>query len=167
MPRLETGMPNERGFTLIEILVVILIVGIAASVTLLAFGDFGASRRVQLSAEQFVNYIKLVQQRAILEMNTLGINVNKEGYGTYRFVEAKTWEPMPGKGLFHWQTFPKNILVTLKTTIKNNSKLPDIIINPTGNMSAFTLSFGTETNPEQLNVIGEHDGEVFIKSGKK
>ncbi|KTC74890.1 general secretion pathway protein LspH [Legionella birminghamensis] len=167
MLKSETGMPNERGFTLIEILVVILIVGIAASVTLLAFGDFGASRRVQLSAEQFVTYLKLVQQRAILEMNTLGVNINKDGYGTYRFVQAKTWEPMPGKSLFHWQTFPKSIHVSLKTTIKNNTKSPDIIISPTGNLSAFTLSFGTETEPDLVSVIGAHNGEVIIRPGKK
>ncbi len=52
MLRLVIGMQNRaradlNGFTLIEILVVIVIVGITLSFALLAFGDFGSERRIR------------------------------------------------------------------------------------------------------------------------
>src|SRR3712207_1831206 len=118
-------MQNERGFTLIEILIVVLIIGIIASVALFAFGDFGKSRQVKVTTEQFVAYIKLVQQRAILEMATLGINLTGEGYKTYRYLSDNNWQPMPKNSLIFHRSFPKDITVTLQSKIKNIPKGPN------------------------------------------
>lgn len=160
-------MRVDRGFTLIEILVVLVIIGISLSFTLLAFGDFGAGRKAVVSAEQFSAYIKLVQQRAILEVNTLGINVNSEGYETFRFEKASTWQPMPKNSLFHWQSFPKNVLVTLKSAIRNRTKRPDIIINPSGDMSPFTIQFGTPAQPNLALLYGQHNGLLTLELASK
>jgi general secretion pathway protein H len=157
---------HQRGFTLIEVLVVIVIISIIATGSLVAFGDFGASRKAIVFAEQFSSYLKLVRQRAILEMNTLGINVTKEGYETFRFEQGKVWQAMPKNSLFHWQSFPAKVVVTLHSTIKNNTRTPDIIIQSSGDMSEFTLDFGTLAEPNKVTLVGQHNGEIFLKSAK-
>jgi general secretion pathway protein H len=171
MPKWAIGMPNKgqstvyysnKGFTLIEILVVILIVGISASIAVLAFGDFGSGRKAEVAAEQFQSYVKMVQQRAILETNTLGININQNSYQTYRFQNLK-WQPMPKKSIFHSQKFPNKVIVTLQSSIKNQTFEPDIVINPSGDMTPFRLYFGNAANPKIITLIGQHDGDLILK----
>lgn len=157
-------MRNKGGFTLIEILVVLVIISITLSLALLAFGDFGASRRTIVAAEQFSSYLKLVQQQAIVEGRSLGIDINNEGYKTYRLVQGSTWQAMPEKSIFHWQHFPNNLVIDLHSTLKNNTRMPDIIISPAGNLTAFKLSFGTTDKPALATLIGKRNGQViFLK----
>ncbi|KTC92953.1 MULTISPECIES: type II secretion system minor pseudopilin GspH [Legionella] len=159
-------MHAERGFTLIEILVVVAIIGITLGFAMLAFGDFGASRRAVVSAEQFSSYIKLVQQQAIIETSTLGINLANEGYSTYRF-ESGGWQMMPAKSIFHWRSFPSKISVTFRQGgSKNKLKNPDIIITPAGDMSEFIADFGTSTNTQVVSLIGNTDGRIIIEKPK-
>lgn len=156
----------DYGFTLIEILVVVIIIGITIGFALLALGDFGASRRAVVAAEQLSSYIKLVQQRAILETNTLGITINKEGYGTYRFDHG-TWQPMPVKGIFHWRNFPNNIIAKLHSNSTNNSfKNPDIVINSVGDMTEFAVDFATSPKNNIVTLLGEHDGQLIVQQTK-
>ena len=141
-------MPAERGFTLIEILVVVVIIGTTLGFAMLAFGDFGASRKATVTAEQFSSYIKLIQQRAILEANAFAINLNKEGYETLRF-NRNSWQPMPNKSIFHSRNFPPTIVITLHRT-KRQIKKPEIIISSSGDMTEFRMDFGTSSQADIL-----------------
>lgn len=159
-------MPAERGFTLIEILVVVVIISITLGFAMLAFGDFGANRRAVVTAEQFSSYVKLVQQQAVLETNTLGINISKDGYGTYRF--GRTWELIPTNNFFHWRSFPNNIIVTLKQgSAKNKLKNPDIIITPSWDMNEFAVDFGTPKNHNIITLFGKNNGQIIIQQPKQ
>jgi general secretion pathway protein H len=139
-------MRIKGGFTLIEILMVLVIISITLSFSLLAFGDFGANRRILMAAEQFSSYLKLIQQQAILEGKSFGININNKGYKTYRLEQGKRWQAMPEKGVFHWQYFPGSLMIDLHSTLKNNPQRPDIVISSTGDLTAFKLNFSTANN---------------------
>lgn len=151
---------HAKGFTLIEILVVLTIIGVTIGFVLLAFGDFGASRRVVITAEQFANYLKLLQHRAIIEMKPFGVTVNQNRYQTFRF-EQEIWKPMSEKTMLHTQSFPDNLVVKFQNP-KNNRKSPDIIVNASGDMTAFTLYFGTEQKPTLATLVGNHNGQVAL-----
>lgn len=155
-------MKNKQGFTLIEILVVILIIGITLGFALLAFGDFGGKRRIVIAAEQFVNYVKFIQQEAILEMGTLGIVFDNNGYHVVRFQPPKSWQLMPSKGIFHQQRFPSNAIVHLESSL-NKTGEPQIIINAAGDMTAFKLNFGSNKQNNIAYVIGERDGTIALQ----
>ncbi|MFC3907603.1 type II secretion system minor pseudopilin GspH [Legionella dresdenensis] len=157
---------HQQGFTLIEILVVLLIIGIVSSAALLAFGDFGARRKAIVSAEQFAAYIKLVQQKAILEMNTLGIKIESQGYQAFRFEDGSNWKAINSNNLFRWHAFPRNIIVKLSNAAKSKNH-PDIIINPSGDMSDFALDFGTDSEAGIAILYGRQDGRLTLQTGVK
>lgn len=151
-------MRTKRGFTLIEILVVIVIIGISASFIMIAIGDFGAKRQVTTGAEQLSSYIKLLQQRAILSGDTLGIKLSSEGYEPYLLSNNK-WQALSKKGLFHYYAFPKKTKLSFK---KNLSKMPDIIIYNSGDLNNFEVHFGTEDEPHILTLIGQNNGQIML-----
>lgn len=160
MLRLVIGMQTDRGFTLIEILVVVLIVGITLGFALLAFGDFGGSRRITVGAERFANYMRLVQQQAILESSTLGIRLTHEGYQVFRFQMPSSWEVLSKKKIFHLQHFSSNTIISLEKKGKKSN--PDIIINSSGDMTPFQLQFGDRQHT-LATVTATHDGQVLFK----
>lgn len=155
--RLGLGPTSPKGFTLIEILVVILIVGITLSFALLAFGDFGEKRRIIVAAEQFNAYVQLVQQQAILETSTLGIELNKNGYQIRQLSTSGKWIPMSSRGIFHDQHFPKGLIFHLRHHTTKRG-MPEIIINSSGDMTDFILDFGSSKQAVITTIIGNrHD----------
>jgi len=170
MRKLVIGMQNNRGnlhgFTLIEILVVVLIIGITIGFALLAFGDFGSNRRILMSAEQFVNYVKFVQHQSILETSTLGIRLNQNSYQVLRFEAPSNWQVMPKNSIFHQQQFPDSAIVYFENTTDKNGN-PQIIINSSGDMTAFKLTVGSSKQAIITRIIGESNGAItlqFLKS---
>ncbi|WP_028387673.1 prepilin-type N-terminal cleavage/methylation domain-containing protein [Legionella fairfieldensis] len=158
-------MHAERGFTLIEILVVIVIISTTISFALLAFGDFGTGRKAIVAAEEFSSYLKLVQHRALLEANALGLVVSKDHYETYRLID-NTWQAMPVKSLFHRRNLPASIICTLHVHTKNRRGKPDIVINTAGDMTEFTMDFGTLNQPTIVTLLGKQNGQLILQSQK-
>ena len=154
----------SHGFTLIELLIVIVIIGIITTVTLYAFGDFGASRKAKATAEQFIVYTKLLEQQAILETKTFALKINSTGYDTYFLDNASKWSPMPQRGFFHQQSLPSTVLMYLDSPHQNHTARPDIIVNSAGELTPFTLYFGTQKKPQLIHLEGKHNGDISLQN---
>lgn len=161
MQKLEIGMSNNKGFTLIEILVVLFIIGITIGFALLAFGDFGAKRRVVLASEQFVTYVKLAQQQAILETSTLGITVNNNSYQASRYSLSNSWQLFPAKSIFRKYTFPSEALLKFQSQLSQGTH-PQIVINESGDMNAFTLTVNIKGEVVAV-IVGHHNGLIELE----
>ena len=78
------GNRGGLGFTLIEILVVLVIVGILMSVAFLSFGILGDDRGLDREARRLASLIELVSEEASTQGRDFGIEFMTGGY---RFVE--------------------------------------------------------------------------------
>ena len=90
---MSTGFTNhpmrgnfaERGFTLIEILVVLIIVGIISAAALLSFGLLGGdARNLEQDARRLSSLIQVVNDDAVMQGRDFGLEVMLSGY---RWVE--------------------------------------------------------------------------------
>lgn len=133
-------MPSERGFTLIELLVVLTIIGITLSVALLAFGDFGADRRIHIAATHFSNQLELLSEQAILESTTFGIEFTPHGYRILKFTPPQTWTRLSSNTVLRDHAFPEQTSIHFQSN--RPEQTPAIILYPTGEMTPFTLTFG-------------------------
>lgn len=154
---------NNPGFTLVEILVVIVIIGISFGFALMAFGDFGSERRIAMSLEQFANTVKLAQQQAILESSTLGIKLDDQKYQVFRFIPPEQWQPLSSKPGFALQYFPKGTKARLHVEKKSVARQPDIIINSSGDQTPFLFEIGTQKRFPINSLTGKHNGNLTIK----
>jgi len=164
MPKLVIGMQNKHGFTLIEILVVVLIIGITLGFALLAFGDFGRQRRIVMAAEQFVNYVKFAEQQAILETSTLGIKIYQNRYQLLRLQPSEQWEALSQNSIFQPHFFPDGTIIHLDGP-RNTALEPQLIINSSGDITPFTLHFGVDEKPSVAVVMGKHNGVIALQLG--
>jgi general secretion pathway protein H len=127
-----------------------------------AFGDFGASRRLRLAAEQLVNTIQLAQQQALLEVSTLGVKIDNHGYQVLAFEEGKGFVSRQKNTLFKMHYFPGNTVVTIKSATQGTPNTPAILLYASGDMSPFTLYFGT-SKEAIITLEGQQNGHMYFE----
>lgn len=159
---------TKSGFTLIEILVVLIILGITASVALLAFGDFGEGRRAQAEAQRFIQKIRLIRHQAILEAMTYGMKITPTSYQVFRFSPPDTWTPVTSMLLKPYQ-FPEKISLYLNinpTNATNSaSKKNWVVFQASGEVTPFRINFGLNKQPNIAHVVADDNGTTYLKLG--
>ena len=100
----------QRAFTLIEVLVVVVIVGIISSVVLLSAGLIENDREVREEARRIVSLIELAADEALLQGRDFGLEFAQS---SYRFVEydpyTETWVPVAGDDLLRMRQLPDDL----------------------------------------------------------
>jgi general secretion pathway protein H len=86
----------EHGFTLVELMVVITIIGLASAAVVLAMPD--PRGRLVDEADRFAAKVRVAHDAAILDGRTTSVWVAPGGYG-FQLHTAKGWVAMPDKAL--------------------------------------------------------------------
>lgn len=87
---------HQRGFTLVELMVVIAIIGLASAAVVLAMPD--PRGRLVDDAERFAARVRVAHDAAILNARTTSVWVAPGGYG-FDMHAGTGWQPMPDKDL--------------------------------------------------------------------
>lgn len=138
----------SRGFSLIELLVAMVIIGIVLTFVVLAFGDFGASKRLQMHQQHLADLIKLARIRAIIEAKTYGLHISKHSYSFFQFHHQINspyghWLKMTDS-TFKTQAMPEHSKMQFNHTLTNSN--PEILISADGHITPFTLSLATPSH---------------------
>lgn len=134
--KLVTGIQMNKGFTLIEVLVVLIIVAIITSVAVLAFGHFGQTRREKMILEVFSETIQTAKQQAIVTPMVLGLSINKNGYCYYQYQPDQSWRRISTLGFNHSNAFLTFKKIELKG-LQDQHQM--IIFLPNGSVTPFEL----------------------------
>lgn len=100
MPISATGnsrsRSGERGFTLVELMIVITIIALASATVVLALPD--PRGRLVEDAERFAARVRAAHDSAIIEGRSVSVWISREGYGFDRRA-AGAWQPISEKPL--------------------------------------------------------------------
>lgn len=97
--------PRQQGFTLIEIIVVVFIIGMAVGVISIAVGGKAITDRARKEAEEFMLQADYVAEQAVLKGETYGlfaelhppqdIDAEEQWCYTWRRVRDHEWQDLP------------------------------------------------------------------------
>ena len=159
-----TYPPRQRfslGFTLVEILVVMLIISITFGFAMLAVGDFGESRRIRSSAETFAQFVELMHERALLEASTIQIQLNSTTYTAQKLDGNHHWQTLR-TAKNHSQILPKKTQISIVQGSKKMGTL-FITVNGSGDMTPFKVYFGTSERAKLATISGDENGVVKLQ----
>ncbi|HWQ95437.1 MAG TPA: type II secretion system minor pseudopilin GspH [Gammaproteobacteria bacterium] len=84
---------NSKGFTLLELIVVIFIIGITLTFAALSINNRDQEQRAEQEAQSLAARLSLAGQESVLQAKELALELTEEGSG-YQFLvlEAKGWQ---------------------------------------------------------------------------
>ena len=152
-----------KGFTLIEVLVVMVIISIVTTVALLSVGR-NQTKVMQGVITDFTQSLSLAEEQAMLAPAVLGVSVNGQAWRFFQRLnqQAVAWEPVSDDGL-NPRSIPENIAVNLQVlgrSMPDAGAAPQIIISSNGDITPFTLTIGVRGKPPQFQVKGAVDGSL-------
>ena len=162
--RLALNKPAARcrGFTLLEVMVVVIIIGIVISFAVLSINS--DDKTLDEEARRLQALINLTSQEAILQSKELALQFNENGY-EFLVFDGEKWQAIADDEILRPRTLPDNVAVDYepegqKLTLKgmdDEAKPPRIYFLSSGEMTPFRLS---------LHRRGELDGYVLTGSAR-
>ena len=133
----------EQGFTLIELMVVIVIMSIMLSFLMLSIGGGERDKPLQDEAKRITALIKLASEQALLQSMEIGLLIEDESY-QFLSQNKESWTPLP-ENSFRKRTLPDEIQLELITVDsapppeQQEQPMPQILLLSSGEMTSFEL----------------------------
>lgn len=182
---------RHAGFTLMEVMLVILLMGLSAAAVTMSIGNSGPQQALEKTAQQFMAATELVLDETVLSGYFVGIVVEKNSYRFVYYKDGK-WSPLEKDRILSEKQMEPGVTLNLvldglplvqedeedeswfdKPLIepsaedKKKHPEPQILLFPSGEMSAFELSFIAKTDSGLLNVlvVGDALGRLTLGRG--
>ncbi|MEC4726195.1 type II secretion system minor pseudopilin GspH [Shewanella sp. D64] len=180
---------HQKGFTLMEVLLVILLMGMAASAVTMSMSGADKQRDLEKTAQQFMAATEMVLDETVLSGHFIGIVVEKESYKYVIYDEGK-WKPLTNDRILGERQMEAGVRIDLvldglplvqddeekdswfeepliEKSEEDKKKFPEpqILLFPSGEMSAFELMFVSEDErgkEVEALVVGDALGRLTL-----
>ncbi len=171
---------SAAGFTLLEILVVIIVIGVIVASATLSIGVLGRDRESEEQMQRIWAVLKQAREETELQGLDLGMFVSATGYEFLRYDgREKRWLPIDGDPLFAPRVAPEGLRFRLwveareivmkpgpvDRSDKDEDKkwLPQIFILSSGDVMPFELQVERDSEPAIWRVVSLPDTDLRLE----
>ena len=144
----------QHGFTLLELMVVIVLIGIILTFVVGSVGDGGRRDRIQREAQRIVALVELVGEEAVLQSSVIGMHFLERGYEFMRY-DGKRWRLIEKDELLRQRTLDSMIEMQL------------LVEGFRVELEASTTVVDDEDEAEGEEQKGPQPQVVFLSSGER
>lgn len=162
---------QESGFTLLEIMLVIFLMGMTVTGVVMTMNTAGPDRQLKKEAARFIGVLQLAEEEALLSSIEMGLVIEDQQYQFVYLDENNKWLAFDDSKYFAQKQLDENMLISMQLTglkaegsllgdrkLFDDSSLfedkgglfgddkdkriePDIFIYSSGEITDFTLTF--------------------------
>ena len=135
------------GFTLIEMLVVVVIIGVLAGFSVLSISTRSLDDRLGLEAERLEKLIALAAEEAEIQGIEIGLHLEKDRYEFLTLSPEGAWAPLTDNGALRQRSIPEPLQARLSvegrpantSTTNSETLTPQVLLLSSGEVSPFVL----------------------------
>ncbi|MCX7058922.1 MAG: prepilin-type N-terminal cleavage/methylation domain-containing protein [Proteobacteria bacterium] len=163
---------RSAGFTLVEILVVVVIMAVLTTVAMLSMGLLGEDRGLETEGDRYADVVAAASEQAGLEGRDYGLWIGPDRYEVLTYVARRQrWETLPEDRLYEAHELPAGVapqleiegrLVLLGRDKPDTPRVPQILLYASGDSSAYRLELIRDGSNATLVVEGPADGTLSV-----
>jgi general secretion pathway protein H len=163
------GVSRQRGFTLIELMVVLVIVGVILTFVALSAGGDSRAEEMEREARRLLALLELASEEAVLRNEQLAVRFGESDY-EFMILDQGQWTPLSDDRPLRPRELPPGVRLRLElednpppSLVAEDSESPQVFLLSSGEMTPFILTFSAEETEKNFVVKASLLGRLELE----